>query len=307
MRIRVSRSAILCRVQRRGGHHDRVPPQILTVAPGESSRAGWVVDAARRRGLVLGGLEVVGDRHYWGGPLWAAAHAHELRVGLLEPHDDWLSGLPGRWLGRSVRLMTLDAARHAGRRFVKPPSSKDFPARVYSDEADLASATAGLALDMPVLVSEVVEFAAEYRLFVLDGRVHTGSRYATWGHLDLGTLLTAEGSRVVAHAEELLGEMGDTLPSAVVLDVGLVGPPGEPRRDAVVVEANMAWFAQPYWADTDRVLDVVMRAAGPLDRVSDSDRPFVRRHPHVLDAGGVIAPAAADSLQRADVREGTRE
>jgi hypothetical protein len=241
----------------------------------------------------MGDLDGEGDRHYWGGPLWAAAHVEELRVGLLEPHDDWLSALPSRWLGRSVRLMTLDAARHVGRAFVKPPSSKDFPARVYADGPDLASATDGVASDMPVLVSDVVEFAAEYRLFVLDGRVHTGSRYATWGHLDLGTLLTAEGSRVVAQAEEMLLQTGETLPSAVVLDVGVVGPPDEPRRDVVVVEANMAWFAQPYWSDTDRVLDVVMRAAGPVDRVSDRDRPFVRRLPHVLGPAGEVTASRA--------------
>jgi hypothetical protein len=39
----------------------------------------------------------------------------------------------------------------------------------------------------------------------------------------------------------------------------------------------MAWFAQPYLADTDRVLDVVLRAAGPLAEVGDADRRFLRR------------------------------
>lgn len=254
----------------------RVSQRILTVAPAEVGRANWIVDAACRRGLLVAGPDVAGERYYWGGPKWAAANADVLGVGLLEPHDAWLSELAPQWLCRSVQLMTLGAARQAGRAFIKPPSSKDFPARVYADSADLASATDGLPLDMLVLVSERVEFAAEYRLFVLDGRVRTGSRYATWGALDPGTLLTSEAARVVSRVEAMLQDVGDTLPCAVVIDAGLLGSSVDPRRDVAIVEANMAWFAQPYWSEPDRVLDVVMRAAGPKDRVSDNDLRFVR-------------------------------
>jgi len=175
-----------------------------------------------------------------------------------------------------VQLTTLGAVQMAGKAFVKPPSSKDFPARVYDDLADLRNATCELSPTTAALVSDPVEFAAEYRLFVLDGRVHTGSRYATYGQVDPGTLLSAEARRVVDFVEDLLTDLGDTLPSAVVIDAGPVGPGDDPRRDVAVVEANMAWFAQPYWSEPDRVLDVVMRAAGPGHEVSARDRRFVR-------------------------------
>ncbi len=255
---------------------DAMSSPMFTLAPAEAGKASWIIDAAAARGLTVAGIDVPGDRYYWGGPVWAAANADKLGVALLEPEDTWLSNLPAVWLSRSVRLTTLDAVQMAGAAFVKPPSSKDFPARVYDDLADLRSATCDLPPDTPALISDPVEFAAEYRLFVLDGRVHTGSRYSIYGHADPGTLLSSEAQRVVDFVEELLSEHGDTLPSAVVIDAGLVGPADEPRRDVAIVEPNMAWFAQPYWSEPDRVLDVVMRAAGPAHLVASHDQRFVR-------------------------------
>jgi len=255
-----------------------MPVKVLTLAPSEVGRATWVVEAAVQRGLTVAGIDTQGERYYWGGPIWAAANAKRLGVALLEPEDHWLSELPTKWLARSVRMMTLEDAQTVGRSFIKPPSSKDFPARVYADSADLYEETRDLAPSTRILVSDPVDFASEYRLFVLDGKVLTGSRYSSWGHADPGTLLSVEATRVCDFVEAMLEDLGDTLPSAVVIDAGLVGPPEEPRRNVAVIEANMAWFAQPYWSETDRVLDVVMRAAGPPQLVrsataASSDRP----------------------------------
>jgi hypothetical protein len=64
----------------------------------------------------------------------------------------------------------------------------------------------------------------------------------------------------------------------VVVDVGLTGPPNDPRATLAVVEANMAWFSQIYMSDPARALDVVLRAAGPAADVRPADRPFLRPH-----------------------------
>lgn len=149
---------------------------------------------------------------------------------------------------------------------MKPPSAKIdlLPAAVYEDASALP---AGLDALTPVLVSGVVEFAAEYRLFVLDGEVAAGSRYAVHGRPDPAPL--DAGAR--AFAREVLAATAGGLPSAVCVDVGrLVG------GGWAVVEANMPWFAHCYAAEPDRVLDVVMRAAGPLARVGERDLPFLR-------------------------------
>ena len=43
-----------------------------------------------------------------------------------------------------------------------------------------------------------------------------------------------------------------------------------------MVEANMAWFSAHYAADPARVLDVVLRAAGPPGAVAARDERFRR-------------------------------
>lgn len=258
---------------------DRV--DTLVVAPTARGGARRLIEAAVRRGMRVSTPDgtVPGARHhYYGGPLFAGRVVAGLGVGLLEPPDSWLPGLPEAFTRRRVRTTTLAEARRSTRpAFVKPPSSKDFPARVYADGAELAAASADLPPGTAALVADVVEFAAEFRLHVLDGQVRTGSRYATWGHLDPAPLeVHPAGGRVRGFAAELLAACGDSLPSAVVVDVGLTGPPAAPDRDVAVVEANMAWFAQTYRADADRALDVVLRAAGPLAEVRDADRRFLR-------------------------------
>ncbi|WP_435796337.1 hypothetical protein [Kitasatospora aureofaciens] len=79
-----------------------------------------------------------------------------------------------------------------------------------------------------------------------------------------------------AFARRLLDAVGDTLPSAVALDVGPIADPYDPAEHWAVVEANLPWFAHCYAADPDRVLDVVLRAAGPIGQLAGPDRRFVR-------------------------------
>jgi hypothetical protein len=115
-----------------------------------------------------------------------------------------------------------------------------------------------------VHVSDVVTFAVEYRLFVRDGTVHAASRYARFGRLDVEPFERDPYRRdVLTFAEALLPAVSATLPSAVVVDVGLISDPDRGTEHWAVVEANMAWFSNSYAADIDRVLDVVLRAAGP--------------------------------------------
>ncbi|MEU8778116.1 ATP-grasp domain-containing protein [Streptomyces sp. NPDC048606] len=243
----------------------RTPPVLLLSAP-RTSTAELLARAAVWRGHDVAdraaGLE--GRRvHWYGGPRAAARLAGPLGLGLLEPADDWLTHLPHRLLRRPVRLTTLAEARTSRERaFVKPPSAKidPLPAQVYEDGGDLP---AGLDGSTPVLVSGVVEFTAEYRLFVLDGEVVTASRYAVHGRLDPAP----PDAESLAFGRTVLDAEAARLPSAVCLDVGRLADGGW-----AVVEANMAWFAHCYAAEPDRVLDVVLRAAGPIGAVAERDR-----------------------------------
>ncbi|MEU8539262.1 ATP-grasp domain-containing protein [Streptomyces sp. NPDC048717] len=244
----------------------------VEVLPAPSRDGAVAVDGGGRSG-----------GHYYGGPAFGARVVDALGVALLEPSDDWLTSLPLAYTGRRITLATLGEARRLTRpAFVKPPSDKSFPAAVYADGGRLP-VRPELPPDLPVQIADVVTWAAEFRLFVLDGEVRAGSQYATFGRLDARPL---DGHRqedaVREFAAGLLTACGDGLPSAVVVDVGLLTPaePGGSGHSAgdqcAVVEANMAWFSNCYAADPNRALDVVLRAAGPRARLAERDRRFCR-------------------------------
>ncbi|MCX5215214.1 ATP-grasp domain-containing protein [Kitasatospora sp. NBC_00240] len=252
----------------------------------EAAGRGMAVRAAEALG------PVAGPAHWYGGPVAGARLAGALGFALLEPADGWLAELSEEFTGRQVRLATVADAWALDRpTFVKPPRDKSFPADVYADGSRLPG---GLDPAEPVLLSEVVTFAAEYRLFLLDGRIVTASRYAVFGRLDPRRLdprpldprllrtdgtdraERADAAQITEFVDRLVAVAGHTLPSAVVLDVGQLLDPYRPGHRWAVVEANMAWFSHAYAADPARVLDVVLRAAGPRERVRPADRPFVR-------------------------------
>ncbi|WP_420791129.1 ATP-grasp domain-containing protein [Streptomyces sp. NRRL S-350] len=255
--------------------------RVLLTSAQRTSTTLLLAEAAARRGLVtavLDGPGTVGRLagrpvHWYGGPLAAARIAGPLGLALLEPDDDWLARLPEEFTRRRIELTTLAEAwtlRHPA--FVKPPADKSLPPAVYPDGSRLPRTGERIGPDTPVLVSEPVTFAAEYRLFVRDGEVLTGSRYARFGRLDPAPPTAA----ATAFARRLLAAVGDTLPSAVALDVGPIADPYDPAEHWAVVEANLPWFAHSYAADPDRVLDVVLRAAGPAAELAEADRRFVR-------------------------------
>ncbi|GAA2997627.1 MULTISPECIES: ATP-grasp domain-containing protein [unclassified Kitasatospora] len=226
--------------------------------------------------------------HVYGGPLFGDAVGRELGLGLLEPAADWLTRLPLALTGRRVSFGTLAEARRLRRpAFVKPPADKLFAARVHPDGGTLPGPEL-LDGDTPVLVSEVVRFGVEYRLFVLDGAVRAGSRYAVDGDLSVAPLETAgapdgapggEAAEVLAFTADVLAASASDapLPSATVVDVGRT----EDGRWAVV-EANAAWASGGYAADPDAVLDVVLRSGGPAAQLPSTDRPFLRELPDVV-------------------------
>ncbi|MFD7340209.1 ATP-grasp domain-containing protein [Streptomyces violascens] len=259
----------------------------LALAPQYTTTRELLSAAARRRGMDVevlpahggaGALQGRHSGHYYGGPAFAAGVIDDLAIALLEPADDWLTVLPYEFTRRHIITRTLGEARRLYQpAFIKPPSDKSFPAAVYAEGRCLPSGP-GLRPDLPVLISDVVSWAMEFRLFLLDGEVHVGSQYSSFGGLDAAPLHGhCHHDAVLDFADNLLTTCGDTLPSAVVVDIGLLAK--SEHDDAgqwAVVEANMAWFSNCYAADPDRVLDVVLRSAGPRSRTAERDRLFYR-------------------------------
>jgi hypothetical protein len=139
---------------------------------------------------------------------------------------------------------------------------------VYTDGTRLPGADA-VDPDTLVLVAEIVSFTAEFRLHVLDGTMHASSQYAAHGRLRVGPL----PAEVVPAPAALIGDVVETLPSAIVVDVGLLD------GRLVVIEANGAWASGIYMSDVDAALDGILRAAAPTEDLSPRDNAFVRPIP----------------------------
>lgn len=262
-------------------------PRTLVFSPRANDTSHVLASAAQRRGLltehltgwrVPEGFLVGGPAHLYAGPLFADAVAADLGIALLEPPDDWLTRLPREAVRREIRMLTMaEAWTLRAPAFLKPPNDKSFPARLYRDGTQLPGPDS-VDADTAVLASDPVRFGSEFRLHVLDGEIVTGAQYAIDGDLDIEPLAGHESAeRILGFAKDVLRECADTLPSAVVVDVGLIG------AEPAVIEANAAWASGHYAADPERVLDVVLRAAGPLAEAAERDRRFLRPPAQRLD------------------------
>ena len=175
--------------------------------------------------------------------------AQKLNLHLVSPDDTLLVQLPAGLVGRRVRATTLGDARHfAFPTFVKPIVPKQFRAGVYASWPQLETECFRLDMEVPVYESEVVEFDAEVRAFILDGQVQDAALY--------------EGSASLGQAMEFLSAVAPSvvLPTTCVLDVGHV-----PGRGWMVIEANAAWGAGLNGCDPDKVLGSIAHATRVAD------------------------------------------
>ncbi len=189
-------------------------------------------------------------------PLFNEAVAQQLGLEVVKPPEDFLIKLPREYVGRDVRLTTASEARTlSGPLFLKPPNRKTFPARVYAGGAELPE----MPDDDPVLASEPVEWAAEFRFFVRDRRVHAWSPYwlngapARSGDEWLVEPEMAAAARGLV--DRLLADPRVNFPAALVIDAGVIRGVGP-----ALVEANEASGSGIYGCDPRDVLEV-LRAA----------------------------------------------
>lgn len=240
-----------------------MPTLILTPRQTEDTQSLW--KAAARLGWSterLGGWRIpdhvrsVDEPVLYAEALFGPDFAEQLGLQLLSPPDDWLVELPKEYTSRTIRLTTLGEARSLDRpMFVKPPNDKTFPARAYTG----ATLPTGYDDAMPVLVSDLVEWDAEFRCFILDRALHTFSVYSRGGELQREHGFhssSVEDDALRAFVDRMLADPRVILPKATVLDVGTL-------RDGrwACVEQNAAWGAGIYGCNPQRVLDVVRAAS----------------------------------------------
>lgn len=242
-----------------------------------ATRKGWkVVPAPHWR--LPSSLRLSPPVAVYGDPLFADLAAAALDLALLEPSVDWLPGLPQVLRQRDVTLTTLASARAVSEPwFIKPAEDKSFPADVYTDAAALLAVTPDLPDEVPVLVSELVIWEVEYRVFVHDEKAVTISSYFRNGEL-VYTQDTPnwsappdEQAEAMAFVTQVLQATRGTLPSGVVVDIGKIA-----GRGFAVVEANPAWASGLYGCDPAIVLDVVAASVQPRTTLIESDARFAR-------------------------------
>jgi hypothetical protein len=171
----------------------------------------------------------------------------KLGLELLSPPDDLVLTVPPRWTGRALAKSRLaDASTLAYPIFVKPMVPKLFRARVYRSSTELFGECSGLPPDTEILTSSVVDFVAEARCFVLDGKVLDCAVYEGAG----------EPSAAAACAIQVIGAI--QCPRAFVIDLGLLR-----NGSWAVVEFNAAWGAGLNGCSADLVVPAIEAASAP--------------------------------------------
>jgi hypothetical protein len=236
----------------------RFTPDTIALAKAAEA-AGWMVE--RLHEWCVPERLKVEDVAIYGGELFAAFVAQELERPLLTPPDDWLPNLPTAYRKREVELTSLQKARSLRHpTFVKPVNEKTFPAGVFADGTHLPTEETVSGATM-VLISEPVVWEVEFRCLVLDRAVVTLSpylRYCELAQSEDGRWQDARTEQARDFAQQMIADNTVNLPSAVVVDVGIIT-----ERGWAVVEANAAWCSGMYGCDPAEVLRVVHRACSP--------------------------------------------
>ncbi|MEO1273527.1 MAG: ATP-grasp domain-containing protein, partial [Myxococcota bacterium] len=156
----------------------------------------------------------------YGEPLFARIVAAQANRVLLEPPHDWLTHLPTTFTRRHITLTPLgDLHTLTFPRFLKPPDDKLFPAQLYRSAQALTTARPDLDPAQPVLTSDPVHFASEFRLHMHHGHAVSCSRYLQDGHLSPSNT-DPDCAEAIRFGEELASAATAFTPPAVVIDVG---------------------------------------------------------------------------------------
>jgi hypothetical protein len=166
---------------------------------------------------------------------------------------DWLSKVPERFLRRDVEFMTLQQAKQLNTaKFIKPADDKCFTAQVYPPGTLTTHEV--VSDDTPTLVSDIVQFDIECRVFVKNGLAFDWSNYLFYGEVNSPHYWKMSDCRYTHpyyFMENLLFAVRDITVSSVI-DIGIIRDQGW-----AVIETNPAWASGTYGCDPTLVLEVL--------------------------------------------------
>lgn len=238
-------------------------------------RAATKVNWNVHRAINYSTPDSVEDCCVYGELMFCDIMADRCKLSLLDPADWFIEQLPYELVKRTVEfchkstMFSCYYTSFAGepKVFVKPANDKVFTYGIYQHPEDVPLRY--VDEECPILMSTVVSWETEVRLYCLDGKVLTAASYRYIGDRPEETEL----EEATKFGNIVLEKFGKLLPSAVVLDVGRITD----QEGWAVVEANQAYASGLYeGADPGKFLEVVYRSAGKRDKVSEHDRQFVR-------------------------------
>ncbi len=232
--------------------------------------------AAKIRGKVV----------FYGGTDLVLTVAERFHLALLEPPFDLLARLPLEFRLRAVEYgSVVDMRRLTAPAFVKPADAlnKTFDAGTYARASDIQTRKPINSNDS-ILLAEPVEWSAEYRCFIVEGKVAAWSPYISFGRpawkpFGPGTLASQTPPSVEAFWGRLYSHCRTLFPPAFVMDVGLID-----ERGWAVVEFNPVWCSGVLGADPRRVLAVLERACQDGRQLSAADRRWVIDRSQAVDS-----------------------
>ena len=201
-----------------------------------------------------------------------AAHAARLqRVGqakeLIAPGPYWLTQIPQSLTQRMVSSSTVEdflSQAPENEFFIKPAEAKieGFEAawRNFSQTCEIISE---LKIPLGTVLQwsdKLIDINHEYRFYVLDGKVVTGSSYLVDGitHYDgADNSKLGEAMEFAQYAVSVI----DNQPSAYVIDVGI----DMSTNSWLVIEGNPAWCSGIYGANPLKVIQVIERSCNSMD------------------------------------------
>jgi hypothetical protein len=176
--------------------------------------------------------------------------ASELNIQLLSPSNYLLAKLPFDFVKRNIEYTTYkNFKKPSVKKFIKPADYKYFPAGIYG-EGDEIPGLSYCQDDDPFLISDIVKFINEYRLFVMNDEISTGSIYVSdsefVGDKEIDSNLN---SNLLVFANKVVISLKGSMPTSYVLDIGQLD-----SGDYAVIEFNPTWASGFYGSDPSKVL-----------------------------------------------------
>jgi hypothetical protein len=200
----------------------------------------------------LGAGAVYGER------IFCEVVAQQMKWKLSSNSLDWAAKLPKEYLHRDISFTKLgDMRSEKNRKFIKPADGKSFAAKVYESGLDLPKSY--VFNDVPVIVSDVMNFTSEYRCFVKNRRVVSVCCY--WypekSEINNKEHYNRNSETVIKFVNSMLENKDIECANGIVIDVGRYEKPFQREWPFVIMKSSPAYCSDVYGCEIIGTLETI--------------------------------------------------